>query len=187
MLLSSDKDYKTIVVMSDGRATHWCPDSEPYNGTGNNDFELADKEAFQAAESAKSNGIKVYTIGFGSGADEDALREIANKGGGEYYFSDTDSLEEIYNQSWTEIKRNYEAEEKWDHLRIIFYNATDSWIYEVYDVPAPLETKTYKIPEDKLSEHITDITEIKIYPVVYTEQGREVIGPILDSWKYEFE
>ncbi len=188
-ILKEGKNKKQfIIVMSDGHATYEC-DEQGWTPDLNEDSnpDRPEDDAIQAAKEAHNKGIKVYTIGFGSNADEDALKKIAEEAGGKYYFSDTDNLKEIYNQTWIEIKRNYEAEEKWDHLKIIFYNATDSWTYEVHNVPAPLETKTYKIPEGKLSEKITNITEIRIYSIVYTEQGREVIGPVLDSWKYEFQ
>lgn len=69
---SVNSDNKMIILMSDGEQTQG--------------------DARDAAEVAKEKGIKIYTIGFGSGADEELLRSIAETTGGEYQFAGTDNI-----------------------------------------------------------------------------------------------
>lgn len=74
---------KTIILLSDGQAT--LPE-------GN-----AEEYAREQAQAAGRGGIKIYTIGFGSDADEELLQAIANASGGKYFFApDADVLETIY-------------------------------------------------------------------------------------------
>jgi uncharacterized protein YegL len=52
---------------------------------------------YQEADRAAANDIKIYTIGLGSGADEDLLRDIAEISQGKYYQAPTpEYLEGIY-------------------------------------------------------------------------------------------
>ncbi len=69
---SVESDNKIIILMTDGEET-----------TGN---------AIDAAEVAKEKGIKIYTVGFGRGADENLLKEIAEMTGGEYQYAGTDNI-----------------------------------------------------------------------------------------------
>jgi uncharacterized protein YegL len=76
---------KTIILLSDGKAN--LPEDE----------ETAEEYARERARAAASDAIKIYTIGFGTDAGEDLLREIADIGDGEYFFApDADVLETIY-------------------------------------------------------------------------------------------
>ena len=77
---------KTIILMSDGQAT------EP------SDYPGGPKEyARGRGRSAATDNIKIYTIGFGSDADEELLQDLADIGGGRYFFApDADVLETIY-------------------------------------------------------------------------------------------
>jgi uncharacterized repeat protein (TIGR01451 family) len=77
---------KTIILLSDGIATE--PSGYP-GGPG--------EYARDRARSAATDTIKIYTIGFGSDADEKLLQDLANIGGGRYFFApDADVLETIY-------------------------------------------------------------------------------------------
>ena len=91
---SSSNKFRSVVVMSDGEATQTCPQQ----GTGN-----AANDAIQAACDAYNNyGIKVYTIGFGSGAGVQTLTDMADCGDGSF-FATVDDLESIYEQIAEEI------------------------------------------------------------------------------------
>ncbi|MBR6682424.1 MAG: VWA domain-containing protein [Clostridia bacterium] len=46
----------------------------------------------KAAEDAAAKGIKIYTIGFGNDVNENILKQIAEKTGGEYQFANTDNI-----------------------------------------------------------------------------------------------
>lgn len=95
---SKDKDKKIIILLTDGE---------------NNDGSLSLPEAIRLA---KSEGIKVYTIGVGaegslvqsffgfqvalpnSGLDEEGLKQLAEETKGNYFRAkDTESLQKIYN------------------------------------------------------------------------------------------
>jgi len=167
---TSDK-LRVMVVMSDGQANIGCSEQN----TGN-----AKQDAINASCMANSAGITVYTIGFGDSSDTATLQAIANCGGGAYYDStDVSKLSEIYTQIADKITANYEGELKY-YLKIVFYNKTNSYTYNLPNPPQPLETITYSIP---LNNQITNITKIEIYPVIMTESGTHVIGNILDTWK----
>jgi len=57
-----------------------------------------------AAQDAANKNIKIYTIGLGSDADQNLLRDIANITGGKYYFAPTsDDLRRIYLEIAKEI------------------------------------------------------------------------------------
>jgi hypothetical protein len=49
-------------------------------------------KAKTSAEAAKKEGIKIYTVGFGSGVNESLLKEIAEITGGEYRFASTENI-----------------------------------------------------------------------------------------------
>jgi len=87
---------KTIILLSDGiancDATGFCNDDP---GTRARAADYAKTQATLAA----SDTIKIYTIGFGveNEVGEDLLREIAEIGGGKYFFApDADALETVY-------------------------------------------------------------------------------------------
>ena len=107
---------KVIILLTDGR-----------NNTGN-------ITPFQAADIAKTYGIKIYTVGVGTkgqapfpmstpfgqkmllqrvAIDEDSLKKIAEQTGGQYFrATDSDSLKQIYAQ----IDSLEKSEVKWiDH------------------------------------------------------------------------
>jgi cysteine-rich repeat protein len=95
-----EERYDAIMVMSDGSATRECAEqgvTADLNGNGNADD--AGDDAIQAACDAYNNyGITVYSVGFGDGADEATLQDIASCGQGDYHFGDVDDLIDIYRQ-----------------------------------------------------------------------------------------
>lgn len=92
---SSSSNFRSVVVMSDGAATTTC--TEQPNST-------ATADAIQAAcDAYLKHGIVVYSVGFGSSADEDTLQDIANCGGGSYYYGSVSSLLSVYEDIAQEI------------------------------------------------------------------------------------
>ncbi|RMD45901.1 VWA domain-containing protein [Candidatus Pacearchaeota archaeon] len=90
-----EERLKSIVVMSDGQANVRCP----RQNTGS-----ASQDAIQAACDAYNNyGIRVYSVGFGSNADESTLQAIANCGNGSYYFGNISDIINIYKNIAGEI------------------------------------------------------------------------------------
>ncbi|MCK4650320.1 VWA domain-containing protein [Candidatus Pacearchaeota archaeon] len=84
---SNSSKFQSIVMMSDGNANTQCTEQ----GTGS-----ASGDAIQAACDAYNNhGIKVYTIGFGSGANVQTLTQMASCADGSFY-SAVDDLVDIY-------------------------------------------------------------------------------------------
>ena len=76
---------KVVILLSDGKAN--LPGGE----------EAAKVYAREQAEAAAGDDVKIYTIGFGGDADGEFLQEIANIGGGQYFFApDGSTLETIY-------------------------------------------------------------------------------------------
>jgi len=97
--------YDVIMLMSDGSANRECSEqgvTADLNGNGYADD--AGDDAIQAACDAYLNyGIEVYSVGFGSGADQNTLQDIASCGHGNYYYEDVDQLVEKYKQIANDI------------------------------------------------------------------------------------
>ncbi len=72
-LIGVNSKQKIILLMSDGEDSNL-------------------NASLEQAQLAADNDIMVYTIGFGSGANEEYLRQVAETGKGEYRFSSTDSI-----------------------------------------------------------------------------------------------
>lgn len=80
----TDDSQQVIVLLSDGQS--------------------AEVPAIQAAEQAKDDGITIYTVAVGGGADRELLRRIANVTGGQSYFvqdaeNTTFALRQISNET----------------------------------------------------------------------------------------
>ena len=57
----------------------------------------SDYQTKQQANRAARNGVTVYTVGFGPGADEPLLRTVANRTGGQYYYaSNASDLDAVF-------------------------------------------------------------------------------------------
>jgi hypothetical protein len=95
-----------MILMTDGQAnTHdHCaaecdddPDFYPHDDDPDNDC-----VGYYARE-ARDNGIVVYTIGLGTGADKDLLRYVADLTGGRYYPATRDNLDDIFDELYERI------------------------------------------------------------------------------------
>ena len=79
-----DNETEIIVIMSDGVANRQCGEQ----GTGNSTQDAINSACFVQ----QNHNITVYTVGFGSGADNATLNETAQCGGGEYFYADSTHL-----------------------------------------------------------------------------------------------
>ena len=94
-----------MILMTDGQATHRPADSPcdddgdvyPFDDDLNNDC------VAYFAEEARDNGIVIYTIGLGTGADKDLLRYVADLTGGRYYPATRDNLDDIFDELYERI------------------------------------------------------------------------------------
>lgn len=120
--------------------------------------------------------------------DKNMLEMVKNTNGKFYEYDENKGIENIIPELANQIIINYKLEE-FDHLKIIIYNSTDQFEYKLYDMPLPLETKEYTIPETienfKLYNKIKDINKIEIYQVINTKSGKPIISQLLDSWELE--
>ncbi|MEM7030264.1 MAG: vWA domain-containing protein [Chloroflexota bacterium] len=99
---------RVLIVMTDGvpneTADGACDDPndpDAQNWQPNNN--AAHRCPLWFAKKAASRGVTVYVIGLGNGVEKDYLREVANQGGGQFYFSETGS---DLNQVFSEILSN---------------------------------------------------------------------------------
>lgn len=64
----------------------------------------SDYETKQQATRAARNGVTIYTVGFGPGADEDLLETVANRTGGQYrYASNASELDAVFQDILSDI------------------------------------------------------------------------------------
>ncbi len=88
---------KIIVLMSDGHANKPAGNANGY--------------AYDMADYAKANNIKVYTISLGNGADDQLMQEIASRTGGDFFkaagngSSLTQSLQDAFRHIVDSLKR----------------------------------------------------------------------------------
>ncbi|NLP14198.1 MAG: VWA domain-containing protein [Clostridium sp.] len=125
---------KAILLLSDGADNGW-----------------SSSEILQQAEIAKENGIKVYCIGLGSGADQDLLMEISDITLAEYSFSPT--MEELEEMMFEVAKEIFDTAGK----IVVFETKIEGRIVEDGIIPAPYDiidnsdgSKTYQWYYDSL-------------------------------------
>jgi hypothetical protein len=104
---SNPSRNRTIIVMSDGQANEKCSGRA---GQGISPTE----DARIAAAQAWSNGIRVYTIGFGpvDEVDQNTLILMAAAGNGTYYYSAYNDLGEVFKRIAGEIIKISYKEQK---------------------------------------------------------------------------
>jgi hypothetical protein len=143
---SSESNFRSMVVMSDGAANGEC--DRQNNGT-------AALDAIQAACDAYNDyGLTVYAVGFGEGADEDTLHDIAACGGGSYYYSSTDieTLAEVYEGIAGDILNATFSEQtlvvSGNYTSKLFSNSYIEYNYNSSNSPFGLITTTEKSFDD---------------------------------------
>ena len=90
---------KSMIVMSDGNPNQETSmqdsEIEDYNNDGDKD--AYDHTVEAACRASEKIDATIYTVGFGDGANEQLLNQTANEcGDGEYYYSDTSELEQVF-------------------------------------------------------------------------------------------
>jgi len=172
---SLDEKAKKIILMSDGEANVNC------NAQHTGD---AKRDAIKASCDAKGNlsDLIIYTIGFGGDADNETLINISNCGGGKYFSAlNISELIDAYRNVAEEIKYSSKTISKFNYLYVVFYNETSSYKEKILEIPEALEIKNYHF--DLTGKLEGNITKIGIYPVIISDENKEVIGPIFDSWE----
>jgi len=125
---STPEKFRSMVVMSDGEANVRCSRQNTKN---------ARNDAIQAACDAwEDHGITVYSVGFGSNADEVTLQSIASCGNGSYFYADIDELSQIYQQiAQNIIETSFEEQTIETSDNITTYLYPDSYIEFNYTSP----------------------------------------------------
>ncbi len=126
---SREGSFRSMVVMSDGIANIECSEQ----GTGD-----PAQDAIQAACDAYTNyNITVYSVGFGSGADEATLQDIASCGNGNYYYGDVEGLVDVYGQIAQDIisASYFEQTIMGENINTVLY--PDSYIFLDYEKDVP--------------------------------------------------
>ncbi len=101
---------KIMILLTDGVANRWpgydrcpagscCAEDLYQPNSGNNDENRAADCVMYYSQIAKNQGIVIYTIGLGLGADGELLDAVATETGGLYYFAPkAQDLEYIFQQ-----------------------------------------------------------------------------------------
>ena len=95
---------RVLVLLTDGVANDYCGSStynpSAYNSTScsvSSGVNPAVQHSYAEAQRAADEDILIFTIGLGYGVDQSFLEEIAEIGGGRYYFSPTaEQLDEAF-------------------------------------------------------------------------------------------
>jgi Mg-chelatase subunit ChlD len=172
---SSDERMKKIIVMSDGEANIECLAQNTHD---------AAQDAIKAScdGSANLENLIIYTIRLGGEANEDTLRQIANCGGGKYFsVLNISELVDVYRRVVVEIQATPQSPTKFSYLYIVFYNETTSYKEKILEIPNVLVIKNYNF--DLTGKLEGEIKKIEVYPVIISPSGKEIIGPLFDSWE----
>ena len=172
---SSDDRLKKIIVMSDGDANVRCHQQNTPNAT---------QDAIKASCDAKNSlgNLTIYAIGLGEDVDEQTLTGISNCGVGKYFSAiNVTQLIDVYKSVAYEIKSTSVSIQKFNYLYIVFYNGTSSYREKTFEIPDVAGIKAYKF---NLTGNLEgNITKIEVYPVILSDSGKEIIGPVFDRWE----
>ena len=174
--LSSSNREKVMIVMSDGLATIDCS----LGGT-------ASEDAVTAACNANStlSNLIIHSVGFNVGSiplARETLVNISNCGGGQYYdAADAGQLADAYQAIADSVTQTFTSITQFNFLRVVFYGSTGSVVRDV-EVPGILEIINYDFQLSSI-DLTGPIIKIEIYPIIITDSGREITGPLLDSWE----
>ena len=176
-LSNSEKENKVVILLSDGEAKRDCT-----NTIDMNDKNQALLDTIQSAKDAEGAGIVIHTIAYTDEQNlKDLMQQIATETNGQSFTADISNLIDIYTQVERVIQEEYDTAERTDHLRIVFYNETDTAVSIITELPQnPLERKKYTIT---VTPPIENINKIEVYPVIVTKSGKVVVADnAVDSW-----
>ncbi len=173
---SSSNIPKALILMSDGVSNQAC--SQQGTGNATNDSIKAAQDAF-----AQIPNLTIYSVGLGSDVDSVTMTAIAQGGHGEYFSaSQVSDLVGIYQSLADQIIEKSTPISKFNYLKIIFYDSGGNQTINNIDVPGPLETRNYDFNLNGKGL-ASQVVKMEIYPVSSTKNGKEVIGPLFDSWQ----
>ncbi len=86
---------RSVVVLTDGRDERLLADGTLVPAS---EATLEDVINMLQGDANDPNRVRVFTIGFGAGADQDVLRQIAEANGGSSFEAGADTLQQIYAQ-----------------------------------------------------------------------------------------
>lgn len=183
---SSDDTLKTIIVMSDGEANGACAqqgvtgdlDGDGVSNTAGDDAVQSACDAYSAIPN-----LTIYSIGLGGQVNSQTMEAIANCGNGTYFSAyQIDDLVDVYQSLAEQIKQKSTAVDKLNYLKIVFYDSNGNTVIREITVPKPLETRGYEF--DLNGENlVAPIIKMEIYPVIVSDSGKEIIGPLFSSWE----
>ncbi|MFB6166967.1 MAG: VWA domain-containing protein, partial [Candidatus Nanohaloarchaea archaeon] len=104
-LNGTEERRKSMIVMSDGEANVETSMTDVPDHDGDGDVDAKDHTIEAACRANENHNVTVYAVGFGSGADNQTLNLTARCGDGEYYYSSTGELEEVFRNISQDIFR----------------------------------------------------------------------------------
>ncbi|MBN2102325.1 MAG: lamin tail domain-containing protein, partial [Candidatus Aenigmarchaeota archaeon] len=93
-------ETKVILLMSDGEANR-CKAGMCTPATAKDEAKAVAQDAWD------NHGVHVYAVAFGEDADTATMQEIADLGGGQYYYAATTNLTEVYLSIIYEVTKSY--------------------------------------------------------------------------------
>ncbi len=114
-------------------------------------------------------------------------KDMTSRTGGAYFrYGSTDDVKSIIVNLANIINAKYESVIKIDHLKLVFYNDTASYIAIISNPPLKsFDTNTYSVDLTNGTRipKITNVKRVEVYSVLKTKGGEEVVGPVTDVWK----
>lgn len=107
--------------------------------------------------------------------------EMSSATGGRFYnFEQASDIQGIIDDLANQLVENYRGEQIISYLYLVFYNANETQTIKIDKPPIlPYETKKYEFETS-----LTNVIKAELYPVIVTPSGKEVIGPLVDTWKF---
>lgn len=92
----TEQRRRSMVVMSDGAPNRETSMSDVPDHNEDGTVDAYDHAIEAACRANERHDIKVYSVGFGDNADEELMRQVAECGGGQYYYANTAELEQVF-------------------------------------------------------------------------------------------
>ncbi|MCJ7450796.1 MAG: GEVED domain-containing protein, partial [Candidatus Nanohaloarchaeota archaeon QJJ-9] len=87
---------RSMIMMSDGEANEETSMTDVPDHDDDGDVDAKDHAIEAGCRAWENYNVTVYAVGFGSGVDNQTLNLTAQCGNGDYYFSSTGELEEVF-------------------------------------------------------------------------------------------
>lgn len=202
MLNLDDSARKIFIVLSDS-APHaqdcTCTKNPTYSGcfthfngdTTDASCYLGPKTVNEVTNSLVAKDVNLYYLSSGTVSDphfpflcENVSMEsvMTSRTGGAYYsYSSSADIQNIILNLADSISEKYSVVVQFDHINIVFYNDSASYVEKIFDLPLKsFDSKTYDVD---LAGKISNVKRVEVYSVLKTKSGEEVIGPVTDVWR----